>query len=155
VIARLRKLSLLQRGDTIIEVLIAVAVVSSVLGITYAAMNRNMLIIRSSQERTEAVKLLQGQIEALRQMSIASPSLLPAANVNFCMKADGSAPTVISGSPVALDADNWANYIGVCTSNSLYHTVITTTDGATYKFYARWDRLGGNGRDEIIMVYKI
>ena len=55
-----------QRGDTIVEVLIAMAVASSVLGITYATMNRNLLITRGAQERTEAAKLAQGQLEILK-----------------------------------------------------------------------------------------
>src|SRR5690606_39104613 len=55
-----------EAGDTIVEVLIAIAVVSSVLAITYSIMNRNLLTMRDNQERTEAMKLAQGQIEALR-----------------------------------------------------------------------------------------
>ena len=156
-IVRLRKTMLKQRGDTIIEVLIAIAVASSVLAITYATMNRNMLTIRDSQERTEATKLLQGQIEALRQMSIDNPAMLATANTNFCMDSNGSTPQAVTGgSPaVSLMADNWANYTGACVSDSIYHIVITTSDHKIYKFYVRWDRVGSSNRDEINMVYRI
>lgn len=149
------KMSLKERGDTIIEVLIAIAVASSVLAITYATMNRNLLIIRDSQERTEAAKIAQGQIEALRGMTLDNPALLIAADSNFCMKTDGTTPqSVAGGSPaVNLNADDWSHYTGACV-NGIYHVVITTSDHQTYKFYVRWDQVGGSGRDEVVMVYR-
>lgn len=57
-----------QKGDTIVEVLIAIAVVSSVLGITYSVMNRNLLVMRENQERSEALRLAQAQIESIRNL---------------------------------------------------------------------------------------
>lgn len=55
-----------QAGDTIVEVLIAIAVVSSVLAIAYSTMNRNLQIMRNNQERTQAVRVAQDQIETLK-----------------------------------------------------------------------------------------
>jgi Tfp pilus assembly protein PilV len=60
-----------ERGDTIVEVLIAVAVVSLVLTSAYAVTNRNARAIQGSQEQAYAQKLLQQQVEYLR----AAPAL--------------------------------------------------------------------------------
>lgn len=139
-----------ETGDTIIEVLIAIAVVSSVLAITYATMNRNLLLTRASQERTEAAKLAQGQIESLRQYGAAV-----APSGSFCFKSDGSVENVATGSPtVALSDDDWANYTDQCTVDELYHLAVTTEDSKTFKLYVRWDRVTGKSRDEVRMVYR-
>jgi prepilin-type N-terminal cleavage/methylation domain-containing protein len=55
-----------QRGDTIVEVLIAMAIISLVLTAAYVTSNRNTILIQSSQEREQAQRLVEGQIEMLR-----------------------------------------------------------------------------------------
>lgn len=141
-----------QKGDTIVEVLIAMAVVSSVLGLSYGAMNRNLLIIRDAQERTEATKLAQGQIEALRQIAT-----LPPVNTNFCIKSDSSVQTltgVPDTSSNGMASDDFTKYTGQCTSG-FYHIGLTSSDQKNYKIYVRWDRVTGSSRDQVIMVYRL
>lgn len=53
-------------GDTIIEVLIAVAVISVVLVTAYVITSRNTQSIRDTQEQAQAQALVRAQIEALR-----------------------------------------------------------------------------------------
>ncbi len=55
-----------QMGDTIVEVLIAVAVVSLILTGAYAIANRSLINIRQSQERTEALNIATQQVERLK-----------------------------------------------------------------------------------------
>ncbi|CAN5448619.1 hypothetical protein BH10PAT3_BH10PAT3_8260 [soil metagenome] len=156
-----------QRGDTIVEVLIAMAVASSVLALTYVTMNRNLNITRASQERTEASKVVQGQIEALKARTDAGRTLV---SDNFCIDAtDGSEielppgiPNTTGSTPAArLAADDFSKYInplGVtedCVSSGLYHYGAILVSGTTYRFYVRWERVGGGGREEIIMVYSL
>lgn len=54
------------KGDTIVEVLIAVAVISVVLVTAYVITSRNTQSIQDTQERSEAQALVRAQIEALR-----------------------------------------------------------------------------------------
>lgn len=54
------------RGDTIIEVLICIAIVGLVIGGSYALASRSLRQGISAGERTQAVKLAEGQIEALK-----------------------------------------------------------------------------------------
>ena len=150
--AKMRKSFLKQAGDTIIEVLIAIGVASSVLAITFSTMNRNLLITRDAQERTEATKIAQGQMEALRQIAT-----LPIAGTNFCINAAGTAvglagvPNTSSG---GLAADDFTKYVGECT-NGLYHIALTSSNQKDYHVYVRWDRITGGTRDEVVMVYRI
>jgi prepilin-type N-terminal cleavage/methylation domain-containing protein len=55
-----------QRGDTLIEVMIALAIIGSVIAISYATASRALRTGRAAQERTEALKLVEGQIETLK-----------------------------------------------------------------------------------------
>lgn len=54
------------KGDTMIEVLISIAIISLVLTISYALSNRNSQYIQQSQERGEAQKISEQQLELLR-----------------------------------------------------------------------------------------
>lgn len=55
-----------QKGDTIVEVLISIAILSMVLVASYALSNRNGAYIQQSQERGEAQKISERQLELLR-----------------------------------------------------------------------------------------
>lgn len=59
-------MTLSQTGDTIVEVLIAMAVLSMVLGGAYVASNRSLAVSQQNQERAEALKLVEGQMEQLK-----------------------------------------------------------------------------------------
>lgn len=85
---QLRKLS--SRGDTIVEVLIAVAVIGAVLGGAYTVVNRNIKNNQQSQEQTKAVKLAEAQLEQLRRYVSVNPSVPTG---NFCLATSGSLTT--------------------------------------------------------------
>ncbi len=148
------KLSLGQRGDTIVEVLIAIAVVSSVLGITYAAMNRNLLNVRDNQERSEAVKYAQAQLEAIKGAWEAGT--LPADTV-FCMNGSSGIDIAAAPTPSLYDDDFENNYPIECRygGNGLYSVAIVRDNvTSVYRVYVRWDKIGG-GRNELIMAYRL
>lgn len=154
-----------ERGDTIIEVLIAIAVVSSVLGISYAIMNRNILTLRDNQERTEALRLAQGQIEALRaqwdQGGSQRQQIIALNGGNFCMTPTGlvsfafpSQSAVVTNQTLNPRASLPAGCLQG--SNSLY-SVFIIYDGATglnetFSVYARWDSLI-SGVSQVRLVY--
>lgn len=146
-------------GDTIIEVLIAMTVASSVLGISYGTANRNLLMTRASQERSEASRLIQGQIESLNYVSKTSPSLIPSDTSPFCIsgstvQTSGWGMGVIPNP--TLSSDNFAGYPVQCV-NGYYNYVITRdcNNCGTFHFYVRWENITGGKRDQIIMVYRV
>jgi hypothetical protein len=136
--------------------------VSSVLAITYATMNRNIIVGRRNQERTEASKLGQGQIEALKNLARTNEAeLIAKRDSPFCMVGT-QVVSLVGGVPDAnnLNNDDFANYIkpldtnNDCQLNSLYHIGIryTSSGRGLYKVYVRWDQLGGT-RGEVVTVY--
>jgi type II secretory pathway pseudopilin PulG len=62
----LRDKSLIQKGDTIIEVLIIMAIAGSALGAAYRITSQSSQKTRQAQERSEALQLAEEQLERLR-----------------------------------------------------------------------------------------
>jgi len=60
------KSTLNRAGDTLVEVMIALAIISSVIGIAYATASRSLRIGLQAQDRLTALKLVEGQIETLK-----------------------------------------------------------------------------------------
>jgi prepilin-type N-terminal cleavage/methylation domain-containing protein len=58
-----------QRGDTLVEVLIAITVVSMVLVAAYTTTTRNVNTMQDTQEHSEALQLAQTQIEYLHNVT--------------------------------------------------------------------------------------
>lgn len=163
-----------EAGDTIVEVLIAIAVVGSVLGIAYSIMNRNLTIVRANQERTEATRVAQGQVEALKTLgsTTAGQTALAAVTTGFCINSQneivplgGAAPNVDSA-----DDGDFADYHpeeeatnpdGSCRFQSLYHAGIrrqTVAGNVRYRVYVRWDKLqtsDSNEKNETIITYRL
>lgn len=84
-----------QAGDTIVEVLIAAAIVSLVLTGAFAVANASYRQIRMSQERGEAQRVAQSAIEQLDALVANNSALTAPANpVPFCGKPDDT--TVIA-----------------------------------------------------------
>src|SRR3989344_6159834 len=105
------------RGDTIIEVLLALAIVSSMLGGAYVLSARSLNNSRSSQERGEALKLVEEQLERLNSVidggddeAFTTPNI-------FCIDNSGNvkdAKIPASGSIPALDSDDFSTYSPSC-----------------------------------------
>ena len=55
-----------RRGDTIVEVTIAILIVGVILGGAYVAANRYFKNIRKAQEYSTALKIAEGQIEQIK-----------------------------------------------------------------------------------------
>lgn len=153
-------LKLKQNGDTIVEVLIAIAVVSGVLGATYSIMNRNMLLVRDNQERSEASKIAQSQLELLKNTwDHTNPNDFPSShNVSFCFGPDRSIVYLSSALPDNNAADDELSaYDSACIQDDVYHIGIrinATAATRTYIVTVRWDKIGG-GRNEVAMAYRL
>ncbi len=58
-----------EAGDTVVEVLIAIAIVSFVLGASYSVANKSFRMVRQAQEHTIAAKLAEDEVENLKTYS--------------------------------------------------------------------------------------
>jgi prepilin-type N-terminal cleavage/methylation domain-containing protein len=170
-----------KRGDTIIEVLIAIAVVGSIMTGAYAVATRSLNGVRVSQERGEALKIAESQIEIIkgRLESIGNFNdplvaqtvvlLPPIATTNppqkwFCLSS-GSTPL----QPFNLTADNtssFSEYNAACIQGR-YHIAVTTQDSSKLmnggdeigrvirvRVGVYWERAGGGGIERLELNYK-
>lgn len=116
-----------QAGDTIVEVLLALAVLGAVLGGAYVVTNRNMVINQASQERSQAVKIAESQLEQVRNVFETDYESVVALSTNpFCM----SGSSIVSGSGMTtsckIDAAG-----SPTTSEPAYVVAINPTDQTT------------------------
>jgi type II secretory pathway pseudopilin PulG len=130
-----------QRGDTIVEVLIAIAVVSSILGTAYAIVSRNSRSFQQVNERTEALKIAESQLESIRSFASGPPTadqvIVFADNTPFCI--NGGAKTSMSQ----------------CVIDSRYNVEVIKPAGDTlYQVDVRWDSLTG-GQDQVGLRYRL
>lgn len=155
-----RDLSVCQRGDTLVEVLVSMLIVSLVLTGAYVTTNRSTLAIRDSQERTEALKLVQGQLEQVRYNAGAAGAEVfsQADNAPFCM-VDGNvvSATLEPGSAACIQ-----NSAGQPTTDEpAYRLAVRRTDCAvgaschTFTIRATWESITGSGQATEQISYRL
>ncbi|HTE22446.1 MAG TPA: hypothetical protein VK674_05400 [Candidatus Limnocylindria bacterium] len=133
-------LSLNNSGDTIVEVLLAIAIVSSVLSGAFVSAGRSLRGAQVSQERGEALKLVEGQLEllkaALKDDSLADDVFAQGA-ADFCLS-DTLAPTA-----------------GTCTLGfGGRYTMALRRTGDNFAASARWVKASGGVQEEVTIVYR-
>lgn len=129
-------------GDTIIEVLIALTVVTSMLGGAYVTSSRSVNNNRQAQERGEALKLAEGQLERLKGL-VSSGSTAPyTTTTSFCID---DTNTVRSATPASCSVD---------TSGPAYYVTVTRQQANRFTVTVSWDRVGG-GNETVVMTYRL
>lgn len=144
-----------QAGDTIVEVLIALTVVTSILGGAYITSNRSLNNNRQAQERGEALKIAESQLERLKSSVSSGNNAVFTASNSFCLDA---ANTLQSATIPADQLNNFDAYQTACTvqgGGPIYYTAVTRSGADTFTVTIRWDRAGGNGRDNISLIYRL
>ena len=147
-------------GDTIVEVLIVLAVLSLAFAISYSTANRALNGSRNAQEHSETQNALNSQIEKLR--SAFSSGVTVPEDRPFCMKEDGTVASFATTTPIpaSASADTFSApaYPADCV-NGYYHYSIAYT-GATpaqkgyFDVRVRWDGPGSTGRQQVQTSYK-
>lgn len=134
-----------RRGDTIVEVMIVLAVLGLALGISYSTANRSLLDTRGAEENSQATALLQGQIEDLRSLANAQgPSTIFNQGGAFCISPAGG---IVSGS--------------ACSSynSSIYNLKVTYQNTGsqpdTFTLVASWPDVEGQGTDTVTLVCRV
>ena len=140
---RIRNLS--QHGDTIIEVLLAITVVSAVLGGAFISANRSLIGARQSQERGEALKVAEGQLDKVK--ALASDSTKGIFNPPYAYCIDSS--PLLNKKPAGDPACKFG-------TDGRYVATVTYLHNPTDDFtvQVKWDSLGG-GTDQIVINYRL
>jgi type II secretory pathway pseudopilin PulG len=149
-------LKLSNTGDTIVEVMVVLAVLGLAISISYATANRSLLNARQAQENSQATELLQSQIEALRSLApngTADPAknVFQSAGTKFCIDTSGANYTV------AKPADtNPANPTSPACQSGLYRIAVTYDSAANDTFTAKasWPDVLGEGQDSVTLIYR-
>lgn len=134
------------RGDTIVEVLLAIAIVTTVLGGAFLSVNRSFTAGRQSQERGEAIKYAQEQLEKLKQ-AVKDPSK----NIF----GTGPTPYCLNDALNRVATTDPACNLGPDGRYKISMTRDTSTN--TFTSVVEWDRLGGGtpARDRVIVSYRV
>lgn len=142
-------------GDTIVEVMIVLAVLGLAIGISYATANRSLLNARQAQENTQATELVNAQVEQLRALSTITDSTNPNyiyRSSYFCISGGSVVGGFGSTAPILT---TYANYPGSCV-NSFYHlSVKYTVANDKFTVKAIWDDALGQGQDTVTFVYRL
>ncbi|HMS23371.1 MAG TPA: hypothetical protein PKB09_01005 [Candidatus Saccharibacteria bacterium] len=152
----MRRLSIGQSGDTIVEVLIAVTVIGLSIGLAYGVANRSLKTARQSQERTEAVKLAEGQTEQLKAMSYrdaASDEGIFNTGQTYCL-INGEKKTSSGLTIGSLDDDDLSNYNADCTEG-LYHIAVVPASDNNFDIYVRWFGIGQLEKEQVKISYRL
>lgn len=129
-----------QNGDTIVEVMMAIAIVSAVLVGAFVATNRSSQTTRTAQERGEALKWAEAQVELLKA---AADTGTP--NLN-----DPSNPTPFCISGTLIVAASTAG----CRPG-LYRIAITKQPvPSAYVTQVTWSNLSGGSDNNVQLDYK-
>lgn len=144
------------RGDTIVEVLIAILIVSVIMSGAFVSARKSQTAIRSSQERVEGLKVAEGQVERIRAAAnTKTPDLFSPPVTTFCLDSTNTRKSV---SLNALATDNFSIY-QTCksTPTGVDYYFVTERDTATNTFvvHTRWDGVNGTGKQEIKLAVRI
>ncbi len=169
-IRRLKKLN--QAGDTIVEVLVVLAVLGLAMSIAYATANRGLQQSRNAQEHSQALGIINSQIELLRsafaKQAGTTIELQGGASPRpFCLSAP-TPPAGVNITQIPTTGDypfnesladdplnNTSEYTGACNQNTLYNVSIVPKGNGVYDFRVRWEGLGKLGRQQEELTYKI
>lgn len=147
---QLRQLYAHAKGDTIVEVLIVLAVLGGALGFAYGIANKSLLQGQDAQEHTEAVKILEGQIEQLRAV-VSQAGSNPSFPSYFCLDANNNPQSI--GNPA-----NHSSYPPACVKGqSLFYIYIIPNNPSanTYLATCVWDNVMGTGQDTVTLAYRV
>lgn len=165
------------RGDTIVEVIVCIAVISLILSAAYSISTRSLNGMRIAQERGEALKVAEGQMEMLRKKfslitSPSDPSLAdlatdmgpPPLPTATCIKPDLSVVRFTLPGNDIMKTDNYAASAPDCIVNDRYNIALQsqvslpapplhTQVEIIMWINVIWERSGG-GVEKLTMVYK-
>lgn len=138
-----------QQGDTVVEVLISIAIVSLVLSGAFVTANRSLQATRGAQERQNALKMVEAQVEQIKFLSKDSPDTIFGTSVpaSFCLNAN----TAVASSDVRCRV----NAAGNPTTNVPAYNLTVTRSTNLFTVRASWDNVRGTGQDLVEIKYKV
>ncbi len=147
----------LRRGDTIIEVLMAMAIMGLILSAAYATASRNLRTSQLTAERTDALKVAEEQIEVMKSLSGEERTLLNSKpnTASFCIRRN---PAAVAVDRFPGGTDQYCTTRG---ESSRYAVSIEPGGSGNSRFYrvlVRWTPPGGSDdadkKAEVKLTYR-
>jgi len=154
----IKKTKINQIGDTLVEVLIAATVISLAMGGAYSVANRSLRTARQSQERVEATKIVEGQIEQLKALSHATDDQGIFGTSVFCLTNGVRHPNTGMSNIPSLNSDPLTTpspYANECKKRGLYHIAIHKTGTDEFSIVARWFSIGSSSKEQVNTKYRL
>jgi Tfp pilus assembly protein PilV len=169
------------RGDTIVEVLIAISIAGLAIGTSYAIAHRAIQNAIAARERDQAVGWLENQITALklRKLLTTDPAVFtsnfdsPNSHSHYCLissisdqhSSDWPAQDNYAAEPLATPSQQTdptsatAPYKSACVQDGLYYLDITratdpNSNTTNYRLDVRWPSLGGGADNDATFYYR-
>lgn len=152
-IHRLRHHHNKQRGDTIVEVLISITVISMILGGAYVTTNKSLIATRSAQERGNALKLAESQVEQLKGQIATNAAAVYAAASPFCIYNDFAVGTITI--QPASDVKCKVGTNGVQSGVEPRFSLSITRSGNDFLVENSWFNVGGETTDKLQIRYRV
>jgi type II secretory pathway pseudopilin PulG len=141
---------LTEQGDTIVEVLIAIGVLSLILGGAFILTNRSLQSTRSAQERLNATKLVETQLEQIKNLAATNGPAIFGASVpaSFCINNSGQVKS-------SSDAGCTTGVDGLPSAVEPKFSISITRIGNIFKVKNSWNSITGTGQEVVEMSYKV
>ncbi len=148
-----------QRGDTIIEVLLAMAVLGMVLGTSFGIVNRSLATGRDAQERSEATKLAESQLEKLKTASsdpnnkFFDDSVMAESKI-YCITDTLAVVTNTDTDPMPENGDLESYNSGCMTGPDGRYRMSIVRSGNIFTVRTRWNSIRGEQLNEAKVTYR-
>jgi prepilin-type N-terminal cleavage/methylation domain-containing protein len=159
------------RGDTIVEVLVVLAILGLAIGIAFSTANRGLLDTNEAEENSQASNYVQTQLESLRYLSPNGTTDKSAPNYNslsniyaqtnsFCITSPTASSPIVNATgtscnfgsaPYSLQIFNCDAYTGADTAPCSG----TASSSDTFVVVATWPNVLGQGTDSVTSTYRV
>ena len=151
--------TLQQTGDTIVEVMVVLAILGLATSISFATANRSLQSARQAQESSMATELLQTQVESLLSLrtggtifTVAQPN--PPNSSYFCIDTSGATPVV--SAPFGSNAVPGGSFPSACVIGNYYLSIqYSGPPNDNFTVEAQWSDVAGQGIDSATVVYGV
>ena len=139
------------RGDTLIEVLVAITVLGTVIAATYSLSSRASRIGQASQERAEAVKLMEQQSELVRTV------IKDVAYINLRDDIRSAQDKCLFFGASGVEVTTLDNFREQCENygGSRYNITLVYRGEDTYEVLANWEGAGSEDEQRGNLVFRV
>ena len=138
-----------EAGDTIVEVLIAIGVMTMVMSGAFVTANRSLQGTREAEERQGGLKLAEAQLEQIKYLASTDPNALFGTSVpsSFCL--------VSNAVVTASDPQCRVSASGAASTADPAYQLVVSRSGNIFTARASWTNVRGTAQNVVELKYKV